>query len=108
MPKRLEASKDSETSTTSASNDSTSKSESSHPVYILTANIGLEYERSEVNAGFFYSSAEQREKLVAAERVSFFGSSFFLSLSLSLSLVGLFVSLSSRKATFFSKIKTKK
>ena len=37
-------------------------------VFILTANIGLEYERSEVNAGFFYSSADQREKLVAAER----------------------------------------
>lgn len=37
-------------------------------VFILTANIGLEYERSEVNAGFFYSSADQRERLVAAER----------------------------------------
>ncbi|KAI8467425.1 MAG: chaperonin complex component [Monoraphidium minutum] len=37
-------------------------------VYILTANISLEYEKAEVNAGFFYSSAEQREKLVAAER----------------------------------------
>lgn len=36
--------------------------------YILTANISLEYEKSEVNAGFFYSSAEQREALVAAER----------------------------------------
>lgn len=28
----------------------------------------LEYEKSEVNSGFFYSSADQREKLVAAER----------------------------------------
>lgn len=36
--------------------------------FILNANISLEYEKSEVNAGFFYSSAEQREKLVAAER----------------------------------------
>lgn len=36
--------------------------------YILTCNISLEYEKSEVNTGFFYSSAEQREKLVAAER----------------------------------------
>ncbi|KMZ68529.1 T-complex protein 1 subunit zeta [Zostera marina] len=36
--------------------------------YILTANVSLEYEKSEVNAGFFYSNAEQREKLVAAER----------------------------------------
>eukprot|EP00490_Sorites_sp_Unknown_P000628 CAMPEP_0114651422 /NCGR_PEP_ID=MMETSP0191-20121206/8318_1 /TAXON_ID=126664 /ORGANISM="Sorites sp." /LENGTH=538 /DNA_ID=CAMNT_0001865601 /DNA_START=37 /DNA_END=1653 /DNA_ORIENTATION=+ len=36
--------------------------------YILTANVSLEYEKSEVNAGFFYSSAEQREKLVDSER----------------------------------------
>jgi hypothetical protein len=36
--------------------------------FILTANISLEYEKAEVNAGFFYSSAEQRESLVAAER----------------------------------------
>ena len=36
--------------------------------FILTANVSLEYEKSEVNSGFFYSSAEQREKLVAAER----------------------------------------
>jgi hypothetical protein len=35
---------------------------------ILTANISLEYEKAEVNAGFFYSSADQRERLVAAER----------------------------------------
>lgn len=37
-------------------------------VFILTCNISLEYEKSEVNSGFFYSNAEQREKLVAAER----------------------------------------
>ncbi|GFH25355.1 chaperonin complex component [Haematococcus lacustris] len=37
-------------------------------IFILTCNISLEYEKSEVNSGFFYSSAEQREKLVAAER----------------------------------------
>lgn len=36
--------------------------------YILTCNVSLEYEKSEVNAGFFYNSAEQREKMVAAER----------------------------------------
>ena len=36
--------------------------------YILNCNISLEYEKSEVNSGFFYSNAEQREKLVAAER----------------------------------------
>lgn len=36
--------------------------------YILTCNISLEYEKSEVNSGFFYKSAEEREKLVKAER----------------------------------------
>lgn len=59
--------------------------------YILTCNVGLEYEKtyayyrcivllliyqvltsaslcSEVNSGFFYSNAEEREKLVASER----------------------------------------
>ena len=35
---------------------------------ILTYNISLGYEKSEVNSGFFYSSADQHEKLVAAER----------------------------------------
>jgi T-complex protein 1 subunit zeta len=36
--------------------------------YILTCNVSLEYEKSEVNAGFFYSSAEQRDRLVDSER----------------------------------------
>ena len=56
--------------------------------YILTCNVSLEYEKrwectalrmlqccdllvslcSEVNSGFFYKSAADREKLVAAER----------------------------------------
>jgi T-complex protein 1 subunit zeta len=36
--------------------------------YILTCNVSLEYEKSEVNSGFFYKSAGEREKLVAAER----------------------------------------
>merc|ERR1719412_2921932 len=36
--------------------------------HILTANVSLEYEKTEVNSGFFYKSAEEREKLVAAER----------------------------------------
>ena len=36
--------------------------------FVLNCNISLEYEKSEVNSGFFYSSAQQREKLVAAER----------------------------------------
>lgn len=36
--------------------------------YILTANVSLEYEKTEVNSGFFYNSAEQRDKLVESER----------------------------------------
>ena len=36
--------------------------------HILNCNVSLEYEKSEVNSGFFYSNADQREKLVAAER----------------------------------------
>ena len=36
--------------------------------YILTSNISLEYEKSEVNSGFFYKSAMDREKLVKSER----------------------------------------
>lgn len=36
--------------------------------YILTCNVSMEYEKSEVNSGFFYKSSEEREKLVAAER----------------------------------------
>jgi len=36
--------------------------------YILTLNVSLEYEKSEINSGFFYSSAEQRNKLVESER----------------------------------------
>jgi len=36
--------------------------------FILTCNVSMEYEKSEVNAGFFYKTAEEREKLVQAER----------------------------------------
>src|SRR5579871_3977722 len=36
--------------------------------YILTLNVSLEYEKSEINSGFYYSSADQREKLVESER----------------------------------------
>jgi T-complex protein 1 subunit zeta len=36
--------------------------------YILTCNVSMEYEKSEVNAGFFYSNAEQRDKLAESER----------------------------------------
>ncbi|KIX02207.1 T-complex protein 1, zeta subunit [Rhinocladiella mackenziei CBS 650.93] len=36
--------------------------------FILTLNVSLEYEKSEINSGFYYSSAAQRDKLVASER----------------------------------------
>ncbi|CAH0548886.1 unnamed protein product [Brassicogethes aeneus] len=36
--------------------------------YILTCNVSMEYEKSEVNSGFFYKTAEEREKMVTAER----------------------------------------
>lgn len=36
--------------------------------YILTANVSLEYEKTEVNSSFFFSSADQREKLMNSER----------------------------------------
>jgi len=37
-------------------------------VYILSLNVSLEYEKTEVNSGFFYNSAEQRERLAESER----------------------------------------
>jgi len=36
--------------------------------HVLTCNVSLEYEKTEVNSGFFYKSADEREKLVEAER----------------------------------------
>lgn len=36
--------------------------------FILTCNVSMEYEKSEVNSGFFYKTAEEREKFVLAER----------------------------------------
>ncbi|CRK35793.1 hypothetical protein BN1708_006807 [Verticillium longisporum] len=36
--------------------------------FILTMNVSLEYEKSEINSGFYYSSADQRDKLVESER----------------------------------------
>ena len=36
--------------------------------FILTCNVSLEYEKTEVNSGIFYKNAEDREKLVMAER----------------------------------------
>jgi len=35
---------------------------------IMTCNVSLEYEKTETQSGFFYSSAEEREKLVESER----------------------------------------
>lgn len=36
--------------------------------WILTCNVSLEYEKTEVNATLAYSNSEQKEKLVEAER----------------------------------------
>ena len=36
--------------------------------YILSLNVSLEYEKTEVHSGFFWSSADQREKLIESER----------------------------------------
>lgn len=36
--------------------------------YVLTLNVSLEYEKTEVNSSFFYSSAEQRARMVEGER----------------------------------------
>ena len=38
--------------------------------FILACNISLEYEKSEVNSSFMYGNAEQRERMVAAERAT--------------------------------------
>lgn len=37
-------------------------------VHVLILNVSLEYEKTEINSGFYYSSAEQRDRLVASER----------------------------------------
>lgn len=37
-------------------------------VHILTCNVSFEYEKTEISAGFYYSSAEEREKFVESER----------------------------------------
>ncbi|ETO21811.1 chaperonin containing t-complex protein 1, zeta subunit, tcpz [Reticulomyxa filosa] len=36
--------------------------------FILTCNISLEWEKTEVNSAFYWKNAEQREQMVAAER----------------------------------------
>ena len=35
--------------------------------HVLTLNVSMEYEKTEVSAGFFYSSAEEREKFIESE-----------------------------------------
>jgi T-complex protein 1 subunit zeta len=35
---------------------------------IMTCNVSLEYEKTETQSGFYYSTAEEREKLVESER----------------------------------------
>jgi T-complex protein 1 subunit zeta len=37
-------------------------------VHVLTCNVSFEYESTEITAGFYYSSAEERERLVESER----------------------------------------
>ena len=39
--------------------------------FILAANVSLEYEKTEVNSGFFYKTAEEREKLVKGKLLYF-------------------------------------
>jgi T-complex protein 1 subunit zeta len=36
--------------------------------HILTCNVSMEYEKTEISSGFFYSNAEDRDKLVDSER----------------------------------------
>lgn len=36
--------------------------------HLLVMNVSLEYEKSEINAGFFYGNADERKNLVTAER----------------------------------------
>ncbi|CCH62378.1 hypothetical protein TBLA_0H00890 [Henningerozyma blattae CBS 6284] len=45
--------------------DMPSRVENAH---VLILNVSLEYEKTEVNSGFFYSTADQRDKLAASER----------------------------------------
>jgi len=39
-----------------------------HNCKVMTCNVTFEYEKTEVQSGFFYSNAEEREKLVESER----------------------------------------
>lgn len=35
---------------------------------ILILNVSLEYEKTEVHSGFYFTNAEQRERLIKSER----------------------------------------
>lgn len=37
-------------------------------VHIMTCNVSMEYEKTEISSSFFYSNAEDREKFVSSER----------------------------------------
>lgn len=37
--------------------------------FILTCNVSLEYEKTEVHSGFYFTNAEQRDRLIASERI---------------------------------------
>ena len=39
-----------------------------HNCHIMTCNVTFEYEKTEVQSGFFYTNADEREKLVESER----------------------------------------
>ena len=37
--------------------------------HILSCNVSLEYEKTEVHSGFYFTNAEQRERLIMSERI---------------------------------------
>ena len=37
--------------------------------WILTCNVSLEYEKTEVHSGFYFANAEQRDRLIMSERI---------------------------------------
>jgi T-complex protein 1 subunit zeta len=61
-------------------------------VHVLTCNVSMEYEKTEISAGFFYSNAEEREKFIDSENRYVLLSSFAHSPHSSLSFA-LFVSI---------------
>eukprot|EP00042_Codosiga_hollandica_P056453 m.813097 g.813097 ORF g.813097 m.813097 type:complete len:532 (-) comp59355_c0_seq2:104-1699(-) len=42
--------------------------QASKDAFILTCNVSLEYEKAEINSGFFYKTAVEREEMLRAER----------------------------------------